>query len=190
MNTPATVPGHATFYHNTRFRSMLEARWAVFFDVLGIGWIYEPGIYTLPGGVRYMPDFHIPCLNTMLEVKPRDYLDGINDDTRKFTAYRKAYQLALVRDTMFVMLFAGEPRRNNGKCFRFVSTEKGAAATGSTWYVCGACGYASTTAAMNVNCSHGLEDRSFGHPRLLAAQLLAKETRFDHDSIRINLEGS
>ena len=32
-----------TIYKGYRFRSRLEARWAVFFDALGIEYEYEPG---------------------------------------------------------------------------------------------------------------------------------------------------
>lgn len=46
-----------TSYRGYKFRSRLEARWAVFFDALGIKWDYEPEGFELPGGVRYLPDF-------------------------------------------------------------------------------------------------------------------------------------
>jgi hypothetical protein len=36
-----------THYAGHRFRSRLEARWAVFFDTLGIKWEYEPQAYEL-----------------------------------------------------------------------------------------------------------------------------------------------
>ncbi|MGI5223022.1 hypothetical protein [Nocardia sp. CA-290969] len=45
-----------TSYAGCRFRSRIEARWAVFFDHLGIGWEYEPQGFDLPSG-RYLPDF-------------------------------------------------------------------------------------------------------------------------------------
>lgn len=48
-----------TTYKGYRFRSRLEARWAVFFDHLGIKWQYEPEGFVLPDGTRYLPDFHI-----------------------------------------------------------------------------------------------------------------------------------
>jgi len=47
-----------TKYKNRLFRSRLEARWAVFFDVLGIEWDYEPEGYQLPSG-KYLPDFFL-----------------------------------------------------------------------------------------------------------------------------------
>lgn len=47
-----------TRYAQCRFRSRTEARWAVFFDALGIKWDYEPEGYELPSG-RYLPDFFL-----------------------------------------------------------------------------------------------------------------------------------
>jgi hypothetical protein len=41
------------------FRSRLEARWAVFFDTLGLEWDYESEGFHLPGGYRYLPGFKV-----------------------------------------------------------------------------------------------------------------------------------
>jgi hypothetical protein len=46
-----------TIYKGYRFRSRLEARWAVFFDALGIEWVYEPEGYDLGEAGWYLPDF-------------------------------------------------------------------------------------------------------------------------------------
>ncbi len=46
-----------TEYKGYRFRSRLEARWAVFFDACGVRWEYEPEGYELPDGRMYLPDF-------------------------------------------------------------------------------------------------------------------------------------
>ena len=46
-----------TVYNGYRFRSRLEARWAVFFDAIGAEWEYEPEGYRLPDGTMYLPDF-------------------------------------------------------------------------------------------------------------------------------------
>lgn len=49
-----------TRYAGCRFRSRLEARWAVFFDRLNIPWEYEPEGYLVgPDQVPYLPDFLI-----------------------------------------------------------------------------------------------------------------------------------
>ena len=46
-----------THYKGYKFRSRLEAKWAVFFDACGIEWDYEPEGYNLGDGIYYLPDF-------------------------------------------------------------------------------------------------------------------------------------
>jgi hypothetical protein len=60
-----------TRYKGYRFRSRLEARWAVFFDALGIEWQYEPEGFEA-NGERYLPDFFLPKSQTWVEVKGCD----------------------------------------------------------------------------------------------------------------------
>lgn len=73
-----------TVYNGYRFRSRLEARWAVFFDTLRIPYEYEKEGYTLPpieesdpwyvghpfGTLRYLPDFWLPNQQAWIEIKP------------------------------------------------------------------------------------------------------------------------
>lgn len=66
-----------TKYKGYRFRSRLEARWAVFLDHLGIDWEYEHQGYELPSGY-YLPDFWLPTFDysgMFLEVKPCSFSD-------------------------------------------------------------------------------------------------------------------
>src|SRR5712692_10530353 len=60
-----------TRYKSYRFRSRLEARWAVFFDALGIDYRYEPEGFDL-NGLFYLPDFYLPTEQpaSWIEVKP------------------------------------------------------------------------------------------------------------------------
>lgn len=58
-----------TQYKGYKFRSRLEARWAVYFDHVGIKWEYEIEGYDLDG-VRYLPDFWLPLYRLWAEVKP------------------------------------------------------------------------------------------------------------------------
>ena len=51
-----------TIYKGYRFRSRLEARWAIFFDMLNLKWDYEKEGYDMDG-VRYLPDFFIDTGN-------------------------------------------------------------------------------------------------------------------------------
>lgn len=59
-----------TSYNGYRFRSRLEARWAVFLDALGVTWEYEKEGFDLGGGVFYLPDFYIVEPGYWLEIKP------------------------------------------------------------------------------------------------------------------------
>lgn len=61
-----------TFYNGHSFRSRLEARWAVFFDAMGVHYEYEPRGFDIDG-VWYLPDFYIPDWKLYLEIKPEKY---------------------------------------------------------------------------------------------------------------------
>jgi hypothetical protein len=58
-----------TQYKGYRFRSRLEARWAVFFDALGVKWEYEKEGYDLGDYGWYLPDFWLPDADLWIEVK-------------------------------------------------------------------------------------------------------------------------
>ena len=58
-----------TEYQGYRFRSRLEARWAVFFDLMHIRYEYEPEGIMLSDGTAYLPDFFLPDFNCYFEVK-------------------------------------------------------------------------------------------------------------------------
>lgn len=51
-----------------RYRSRLEARFAVFLDLMGIDFRYEHEGFDL-GGLWYLPDFWIPDSNIYIEIK-------------------------------------------------------------------------------------------------------------------------
>jgi hypothetical protein len=89
-----TIAAIETVYNGVRFRSRLEARWAVFFDAVKTPWQYEPEAFHLPAESivsdsfpdrdpverlgrdwNYLPDFWLPEVNAWFEVKgeaPRD----------------------------------------------------------------------------------------------------------------------
>ena len=58
-----------TIYNGYRFRSRLEARWAVFFDAIGINYEYEPDGVLVENGEYYLPDFYLPQFHCYFEVK-------------------------------------------------------------------------------------------------------------------------
>lgn len=48
-----------TTYKGYRFRSRLEARWAVFFNTIPMRWEYEPEGFDLGAAGYYLPDFKV-----------------------------------------------------------------------------------------------------------------------------------
>lgn len=81
-----------TVYNGYRFRSRLEARWAVFFDAAGIKYQYEPEGFTVDLNygngdsdiINYLPDFYLPDFGCYVEVKPSK--DRLFEDERKLNA--------------------------------------------------------------------------------------------------------
>lgn len=64
-----TIKALETHYNGFRFRSRIEARWAVFFDSLGYEYEYEPEGFNLGDGYCYLPDFYLPENNAWIEIK-------------------------------------------------------------------------------------------------------------------------
>lgn len=64
-----TIKPIETHYGGHRFRSRLEARWAVFFDELGVVWDYEPQGFDLGDAGLYLPDFWLEGNKCWFEVK-------------------------------------------------------------------------------------------------------------------------
>jgi hypothetical protein len=64
----------STTYASVRFRSRAEARWALFFDAVGLKWQYEFEGFELRSGC-YLVDFWLPDVNLYVEVKGREPTD-------------------------------------------------------------------------------------------------------------------
>lgn len=59
-----------TKYKGYKFRSRLEARWAVFFDSLNVKWEYESKYFDLDDLGYYLPDFYLSDYEMFVEIKP------------------------------------------------------------------------------------------------------------------------
>jgi len=69
--SPGAIKAIPTTYHGYTFRSRLEARYAVFFECLGMDYEYEPeGFKNLSTSECYLPDFWLPQIGLLAEVKP------------------------------------------------------------------------------------------------------------------------
>lgn len=93
-----------TVYNGYRFRSRLEARWAVFFDAVGIPYEYEPQGFVLEDGTYYLPDFYLPWFKAYVEIKPKNLSE---DDLE--TAEEKCMLLYTDGPDCIVLLCKGDP---------------------------------------------------------------------------------
>lgn len=93
-----------TVYNGYRFRSRLEARWAVFFETAGIEYEYEPEGFQFEDGTKYLPDFYLPWFKCYVEIKPVSvYKDGFEE------AERKCEMLFEEHGDCITMLCIGDP---------------------------------------------------------------------------------
>lgn len=75
MTQQQAIKAIETVYNGYRFRSRLEARWAVFFDALGVKYDYEKEGYDLGKAGWYLPDFWLETVQQWAEVKPHALTD-------------------------------------------------------------------------------------------------------------------
>lgn len=95
-----TIKAIETVYNGYRFRSRLEARWAVFFDAAGIPYQYEPEGFDLGEAGWYLPDFRLPEQDIWVEIKGRDRQE-FNTKCQALSEY-----------TEFVLCISGDPWPN------------------------------------------------------------------------------
>lgn len=86
-----------TSWGGFRFRSRLEARWALFFSKLGIQFQYEPEGFELQE-CRYLPDFYLPQVSWWAEIKPE-----------RFTFAEESKPYSLVKTTGYKLLMLDGP---------------------------------------------------------------------------------
>jgi len=68
MSAERLIVALPTYYGGVKFKSALEARWAMYFDRINVAWRYEDEGYALPSG-PYLPDFWLPIAGMHAEVK-------------------------------------------------------------------------------------------------------------------------
>lgn len=87
-----------TYYSGQFFRSKLEARWAYFFNLVGVKYTYEPKKFYLKDIKKaYIPDFYLKDLDIYLEVKGdlfTEYFDITNPLAfEKINSFRKLHPI-------------------------------------------------------------------------------------------------
>lgn len=174
-----------TEYKGYRFRSRLEARWAVFFDAMGVKWEYEPEGFKLSNGMYYLPDFYLPDQKLWIEVK------GVTStvDEDKVTAFFREEGENVSHEIVMV----GEiPPKTDDVVQWAYDTFKG-----RDYYMygfvdfpylpcvcptCGKFGFEFDGRGARI-CKHDkLDDKGYtaDHPRIQAAYAAARKARFEH----------
>jgi hypothetical protein len=157
-----------TRWDGHRFRSRLEARWAVCFKALGLEYDYEPQGFEIDGEC-YLPDFYLPKNGIYVEIKPRGY--PVSDDHPVF---------GLVKEIgRYGVLISGNPAlgqhqvtASTGSTFLH-QAELAWDDEGNLWFDEGAFGKAWCTGLGRDG------NRSTTHPKLFAAFLSATRARFE-----------
>jgi hypothetical protein len=91
-----------TVLDGVRYRSRTEARWATFFNALGVRFEYERERIELSSGESYLPDFYLPEFRAYFEVKA-------DNDAIVTAECARARTLAADRPGERVWLAAGPP---------------------------------------------------------------------------------
>lgn len=205
-----TIQAIETRYAGCRFRSRLEARWAVFFDSLGIRWEYEPqGFRVVPcatcnahlrGSFEecvYLPDFRLPEQNVFFEVKGVAPDEGYEAMLATFSGHGDADLILAVGDIPNPDSYevACGPTAEGlwmdvyfGASWDGVDGEEGHGGWDNyrAWCACASgahFGIEYMGYGDRINCGCPRPDGRFSsecHPKILAAYNAARSARFEH----------
>lgn len=184
-----------TVYKGYRFRSRTEARWAVFFDALGIKYVYEPEGYVFDDGTHYLPDFYLPKAKMFFEVKGMGLTSEDASKIDKLITYSGKNVAIGYSDMSFqATSIYGEDEKGHRICsmdtkedswlircdsckeFQFIGS------IGS--WECRGCGYYDGDSGFIQYCTGDWPDSSWNadkpHGRVLDAFIEARRARFEH----------
>lgn len=177
-----------TVYNGYRFRSRLEARWAVFFTHLGLIYQYEPEGYDL-SGIWYLPDFWLPALDCWVEVKAQEPTEE-EVHKAKLLGETTCHKAVIVWQEGDIGEYAlpEDWSRLPGDGYWLVWPHWGNFYQFCFCESCGAVGLEFEGRSDRMKCKtngcekslHGDKGRNFDHPRLVAAYTAARQARFEH----------
>jgi len=75
MRRRSSIIVKPTLYNGVMMRSKTEANAAKWFESFGWNWIYEPESFV--SDIQYTPDFYLPQIETLVEVKPLLFLEEV-----------------------------------------------------------------------------------------------------------------
>lgn len=175
----AVVAAIETRYAGCRFRSRLEARWAIFFDALNLAWEYEREGFDLAVG-RYLPDFWLPTLDAWYEVKgalPTHRENAVAEDLSEHTG--KPVYIAWGDIPQ-----SADRRTGDIQITGWDSTSGPYADAGYAWCVC-PCGCHQVGIEFEgrgarIHLDRGGRGHTGDHRRILHAYQQARSARFEH----------
>lgn len=183
-----SIPSVDTEYDGYKFRSRLEARWAVFFNNLGIDYRYEPQGFELPSGDWYLPDFYLPEVSTRsvekegmwIEVKPFE-----PDCTWNEGEFKKLAELAEVTNEPGAMLVgevSNSPNDPRGEGMHFEADPEYHIDNWMFWMKCRSCGSVKFEfhESNYMYCEKCGGDCTYENFELEAAVVAARQARFEH----------
>lgn len=143
---PPTIAPISTRYAGHYFRSRTEARWALFFDQLGIEYEYELEGYVI-AGLPYLPDFYLPEQRCWVEVKPARP-EGVSKEEEE-----KAALLAEGRGEL-VLLVTGSPGKKEFLAFFLDRTLGVCRRDDLVWWECPDCLQIGLCTSTSTLCLH------------------------------------
>jgi len=178
----ATLKPIETRYAGCQFRSRIEARWAVFYDCLGLGWEYEPEGFEM-GETRYLPDFRIEGVG-WVEIKGKNPTQAER---------RKCEALSVGTGECVYMVSGGIPcqgsgavedgNERGGQHLCFMPPDGADDGFRYSWHECELCGRLTLTTTMLQGVGRCAEDGCIGRlrtcsPRLAESYAMARGFRF------------
>lgn len=179
-----------TYFDGYRFRSRLEARWAVFFKTLGIPYEYEIEGYQM-GDLFYLPDFWLPEQEYWIEIKG-EYPDEGED--------RKARMLCEGTDQRVYLFYEGIPDPDRlfeaCSCFAYFPSQYydgtiiAQRDEDYRWCQCPVCGYCGVSYCgknERLPCPHQNEwgkGSNYASDELVEAYRVARSARFESFSTK------
>jgi hypothetical protein len=182
-----------TVYRGYRFRSRLEARWAVFFQTLGVPWEYEPEGFHLSTGQWYLPDFRIKLVDGVLwaEVKPSDGAAALLEQFMLDLPYKSARGVVLHEIPDPAAIAEGNWSEGDDFYVSVAGDHYDGCLMTDCFHAfcvcanCGAIGIEFEGRSTRINCTCDKSDssdrlRTYDHPRILKAYAAARAARFEH----------
>ena len=150
-----------TRYGGCYFRSRIEARWARFFDCMGIIWEYEPQGFELKSG-PYLPDFQLLLGGKRVWWEVKGEKPTEQEMQALFDLSLETRQLAYIAWGAIPRDYLDDPRISDpsGNLVRWFATPK-------------AVGWAPA----------GLDVPGIDNPRLFNAYSTARSARFEHGEV-------